>query len=234
MRGVFVTGTDTGVGKTVVCGLLAAFLRSQGVRAVTQKWVETGCAGEPSDLSVHRRLMGLPPAPPSSLPDLCPYRFSLPASPHLAAAREGKSIEASVIEAAYGRLAASHDVVLVEGAGGFLVPLSEDLLAGDLAARLGLGALVVVRNRLGCINHALLTVEAVRLRGIPLLGLVFNRPSEPDGGTPAGMLEDNARAVGEVARAPVLGEVPFLPGIEGGREAFAPTGRAILSRWRPG
>jgi dethiobiotin synthetase len=233
MRGIYVTGTDTGVGKTVVCGLLAAFLQSNGVRAATQKWVETGCDGEPSDLSVHRRLMGVAPDT-STPPDRCPYRFPLPASPHLAAARAGRTIEAPVIEAAYGRLAASYDIVLVEGTGGFLVPLSEELLAADLAAGLGLCALVVVRNRLGCINHAALTAEAIRLRGIPLLGLVFNRPSEEDRETPAEVLEDNPRVVGRITGVPVMGELPHLDDLAEGREAFAPVGRAILSRWRPG
>ena len=87
MKGVFVTGTGTGVGKTVVCGLLAGYLRARGMRVTTQKWVETGVTDGPSDIDVHRRLMGgheTAPEPPMA--DRCPYRFSLPASPHLAAA----------------------------------------------------------------------------------------------------------------------------------------------------
>ena len=176
MKGVFVTGTGTGVGKTVVCGLLAGFLRARGMRVTTQKWVETGVTNGPSDIDVHRRLMGNPgPAPEPPQADRCPYRFSLPASPHLAAAREGRRVDPAVIEAAYRRLAETHDVVLVEGAGGFLVPLTEELLTGELVARIGLPALVVVGNKLGCVNDALLTVEAVRRRGILLPGLVFNR-----------------------------------------------------------
>ena len=176
MKGVFITGTGTGVGKTVVCGLLAGFLRARGMRVTTQKWVESGGTDGPSDIDVHRRLMGDPGSAPEPPPaDRCPYRFSLPASPHLAAAREGRRVDPAVIEAAYRRIERSHDTVLVEGAGGFLVPLSEDLLTGDLVARIGLPVLVVAANRLGCVNDALLTVEAVRRRGVPLLGLVFNR-----------------------------------------------------------
>jgi dethiobiotin synthetase len=141
-------------------------------------------------------------------------------------------VDPAVIEAAYRRLAETHDVVLVEGAGGFLVPLSEELLTGDLVARIGLPVLVVAPNRLGCVNDALLTVEAVRRRGAPLLGLVFNRlPGEGDG-TRAEVRADNPRIVAEIARAPVLGEVPPLPDPVRGAEAFAPIGRAFLERWR--
>ena len=233
MKGVFVTGTGTCVGKTVVCGLLAGFLRAQGMRVTTQKWVETGVTDGPSDIDAHRRLMGAPGSTAEPPPaDRSPYRFSLPASPHLAAAREKRRVDPAVIEAAYRRLAETHDAVLVEGAGGFLVPLSEGLLTGDLVARIGLPVLVVVGNRLGCVNDALLTVEAVRRRGIPLLGLVFNRlPGEGDG-TAADVLADNPGIVVEIARAPLLGEVPLLSDPARGGAAFAPVGRAFLERWR--
>lgn len=233
MKGVFVTGTGTGIGKTLVCGLLAGFLRARGMRVTTQKWVETGVTGGPSDIDVHRRLMGDPgPAPEPPPSDRCPYRFSLPASPHLAAGLEGRRVDPAVIEAAYRRLAETHEAVLVEGAGGFLVPLSEDLLTGDLVARIGLPVLVVVRNRLGCVNDALLAAEAVRRRGLPLAGFVFNRfPGEGDG-TRAEVLADNPRIVAEIAQAPVLGEVPPLSDPARGAEAFAPLGRAFLERWR--
>jgi dethiobiotin synthetase len=233
VKGVFVTGTGTGVGKTVVCGLLAGFLRARGIRVTTQKWVETGGADGPSDIDVHRRLMGDPgsaPEPPAA--DRCPYRFSLPASPHLAAAREGRRVDPNVIAAAYRRLAKSHDAVLVEGTGGFLVPLSEELLTGDLVARIGLPVLVVAGNRLGCVNDALLAVEAVRRRGVPLFGFIFNRlPGEGDG-TPAEALADNPRIVAEITQAPVLGEVPLLSDLARGAEGFDSVGQAFLERWR--
>ena len=233
MKGVFVTGTGTGVGKTVVCGLLAGFLRARGMRVTTQKWVETGVTGGPSDIDVHRRLMGDPgPAPEPQAADRRPYRFSLPASPHLAAACEGRRVDPAVIEAAYRRLAEANDAVVIEGAGGFLVPLSEELLTGDLVARVGLPVLVVVPNRLGCVNDALLTAEAVRRRGVPLHGFVFNRlPGEGDG-TPAEVQVDNPRIVAKLTQAPVLGEVPLLSDPARGAEAFVPVGRAFLEWWR--
>ncbi|MGE5283911.1 MAG: dethiobiotin synthase [Actinomycetota bacterium] len=233
MRGVFVTGTGTGVGKTVVCGLLAGFLRSRGMRVTTQKWVETGVKDGTSDVDAHRLLMGdADPAPEMPPADRCPYRFSLPASPHLASEQEGRRVDPSVIEEAYRRLAETHDAVLVEGAGGFLVPLTEELLTGDLVARIGLSVLVVAANRLGCVNDAILTVEAVRRRGVPLLGLVFNRLPGEAGGTRAEVLADNPRIVAKITRAPVLGEVPPLSDLARGGEAFASVGRAFLERWR--
>ena len=233
MKGVFVTGTGTGVGKTTVCGLLAGFLRARGMRVTTQKWVETGVADGPSDIDVHRRLMGDPgPAPEPPSADRCPYRFALPASPHLAAAREGRRVDPGVIEAAYRRLAETHDAVLVEGVGGFLVPLSEELLTGDLVARIGLPVLVVAGNRLGCVNATLLTVEAVRRRGVPLAGIVFNRLPGEEGGTRAVVRDDNPRIVAKITQAPVLGEVPVLSDPARDAEAFARVGRAFLERWR--
>jgi dethiobiotin synthetase len=233
MKGVFVTGTDTGVGKTVVCGLLAGFLLKRGIRVATQKWVQTGAGAGPEDLAVHRRLMGMPEASPGQLPDFCPYRFPFPASPHLAAAREGEAIDASVIEAAYRRLSASHDLVLVEGTGGFLVPLTAGLLCADLVARLGLSALLVVGNRLGCVNHALLTVEAIRARGVPLEGLVFNRLPTHAEGAPEEVLVDNVRTVAKLSGVRVLGELPLLVDPATGAEAAAAAGRAFLEGWRP-
>lgn len=233
MKGVFVTGTGTGVGKTVVCGLLAGFLRARGMRVTTQKWVETGVTDGPSDIDVHRRLMGDPGEAKEPPPeDRRPYRFHLPASPHLAAAREGRRVDPAVIEAAYRRLAEAHDAVVVEGAGGFLVPLSEELLTGDLVARIGLPVLVVAANRLGCVNDALLTVEAVRRRGVPLAGFVFNRLPGGGDGTRDEVLADNPRIVAKITRAPVLGEVPPLPDAARGAEAFIPVGRAFLDWWR--
>ena len=233
MKGVFVTGTGTRVGKTVVCGLLAGFLRSRRMRVTTQKWVETGWTGGPSDIDVHRLLAGDPgPAAEPPAADRCPYRFSLPASPHLAAALEGRRVDPAVLEAAYLRLEGAHDVVLVEGAGGFLVPLSEELPTGDLVARIGLPVLVVAANRLGCVNEALLTVEAVRRRGIRLLGVVFNRLPAGEGATRAEVLADNPRIVAAISGVRVLGEVPALPDPVRGAEAFSAVGSAFLERWR--
>jgi dethiobiotin synthetase len=203
MKGIWITGTDTGVGKSVICGGLAGIWQAQGMRVITQKWVQTG-ATVPEDLLCHRALMG--DVDVLSAQDLawrCPYCLPLPASPHLAAAQAGVTIEPAVIEDAYQALAARYDRVLVEGAGGVMVPLTEELLAIDLVAHLGLGALVVVANRLGCINHALLTVEALTQRSIPVLGLIFNRFTPDEDRVQA----DNRRIIPHLTGIPVLGEV---------------------------
>ena len=224
MKGVFVTGTGTGVGKTVVCGLLAGFLRARGMRVTTQKWVETGVTDGPSDIDVHRSLMGDPgPGPEPPPADRCPYRFSLPASPHLAAAREGRRVDPAVIEAAYRRLAETHDVVLVEGG-----RLPRSALGGTVDRRSRRAdrpsVLVVAGNRLGCVNDALLTVEAVRRRGVPLDGARLQPPPGRRGRDAGGVLADNPRIVAAITRAPVLGEVPLLSDPARGAEAFAPWG----------
>jgi len=221
VNGLFITGTDTGVGKTWICGYLAGFLRAQGVRVVTQKWVQTGCAGYSEDLARHQQLSGFTPDP-ALAPLLNPYCFPFPASPHLASAREGVVIEAEVILSAYRALAAQFELVLVEGAGGVCVPLTDHLLTIDLVARLHLPAVVVVRNGLGCINHALLTLEALRARQIPLLGLIVNHTS-PDGD--ARILQDNPRIIEQLSGVPVLGSMPYLPIPDA--EAFAPIGAAL-------
>ena len=233
MRGVFITGTDTSVGKTIVCGLLAGFLRESGVNAITQKWVQTGEGGRHADLGMHRRLMGLPEdVPEDALKDLCPYRFAYPSSPHLAAKREGKVVDPAVIEAAYRRLESAHDIILVEGSGGILVPLAKGLSVCDLVARLGLSVLIVVKNRLGCVNHALLTVEAVSQRDIPVEGLIFSRVNEEESQSPEELLVDNIRTVEEITGVPVLGEVPFLADPVNDAEMFLPVGKAFFERWK--
>ena len=233
MKGVFVTGTDTSVGKTVVCGLLAGFLRKNGINAITQKWVQTGEDGRYADLGMHRRLMGLPETVSKDvLEDLCPYRFVYPSSPRLAAEREGRAVDPAVIEAAYRRLESAHDIVLVEGSGGILVPLAKGLSICDLVARLELSVLIVIGNRLGCVNHALLAVEAISSRDIPIEGLIFNRIDEGESRSPEELLADNIQVVEEITGISVLGEVPFLADPVNGADKFFPVGKAFFERWK--
>jgi len=228
MKGIFISGTDTGVGKTLITGYLAGYLRRQGVNVITQKWVQTGCQCPPEDLVMHRRLGGL-----EDDPELArlqnPYCFPLPASPHLAAPMAGATIEPEVIEHAYRQLARRFDLVLIEGVGGVLVPLREDLLTADLIARLKLRALVVVGNRLGCINHTLLTIEALQNRQIPIFGLIFNRTSNEGDEQ---ILQDNVHIIPTLSGVCSLGEMPYLPDPLQGAKAFEPIGEAVLQRWR--
>lgn len=172
--GVFVTGTDTGVGKTFVAAALLRGLCDCGLRAVGMKPVAAGI--EPGS-AVNADVCVLEEAGNVDAPlaDRNPFAFAAPIAPHLAAAYEGRAIDVDVISLAYGRLAAVSDVVVVEGAGGALVPLDgrRDML--DIAAALRLPVLLVVGMRLGCLNHALLSALAIRARGLTLAGWIANR-----------------------------------------------------------
>jgi len=172
-RGIFVTGTDTGVGKTVVATALLRGLAASGRRAAGMKPVSAGYSvGE----SVNPDVVLLCNAGNVDAPlaDRNPFAFAPAIAPHLAAAEAGVCIDLALIAAAYARLAACADVVVVEGAGGVLVPVdaTRDML--DIAARLTLPVLLVVGMRLGCLNHALLSAAAIRARGLRLAGWVAN------------------------------------------------------------
>ncbi len=178
-RLIFITGTDTGVGKSYATGLLARAYRELGVKVITAKPVQTG-AKEPEDLLLHRRLMGFPLDPPELLDLTGPYLFSYPAAPTTAAAREGKRVELKKIRDGLRKLAQDYEIVLVEGAGGLYVPFTEEYTFLDLIS-LFLGPVVVVSAaRLGTINHTVLTLKALRQRGLVISGLIYNRYFEKD------------------------------------------------------
>ncbi len=174
--GIFVTGTDTEVGKTWVAAGLVRSLRAHGIDAAAFKPVASGAARGPDgtlqneDLEALTQAMGQATAPP----DLNVYCFEPAIAPHVAAARAGVTMDLARIEGAARRLAQRHAFVVAEGAGGWRVPLAPGLDLSDLAARLGWPVLLVVGLRLGCINHARLTAEAIRHGGQSLLGWVAN------------------------------------------------------------
>jgi dethiobiotin synthetase len=173
-RGIFVTGTDTGVGKTVAAVALLRGLARSGLRAVGMKPV---AAGRAADGGANEDVVALATAGNVGAPlaDRNPYALAEAVAPHLAAAREGIALDLDVIAAAYARLGTSADVVVVEGAGGALVPLDErhDML--DIARRLRLPVLLVVGVRLGCLNHARMSALAISGRGLVLAGWVASR-----------------------------------------------------------
>ena len=173
-RGIFVTGTDTGVGKTHVAAALLRGLCAEGRRAVAMKPV--ACGIEPGE-RVNRDVTVLLAAGnvAASASDVNPYAFAPAIAPHLAAQEVGTAIDLDRIAGAYARLEALADVVVVEGVGGALVPLSGRTDVLDMAVRLRLPVLLVVGVRLGCINHALLTAQAIGARGLRLAGWVGNR-----------------------------------------------------------
>lgn len=174
MRGIFVTGTDTGVGKTFVACALLRTLRDRGVRAVGMKPVAAGIA---PGASLSEDVIALQAAAGIAAPLECvnPYAFAAPIAPHVAAAQAGRTIALDPIVEAYAALCSLADAVVVEGAGGPLVPLGPRLDMLDIAAGLRLPVLLVVGVRLGCINHALGAELAIRARGLVLAGWVANR-----------------------------------------------------------
>ena len=200
----FVTGTDTEIGKTFVsCALLHA-ARIAGFSAAGMKPVAAGidANGHNEDVEQLRAASNVVVARELTNP----YCLRAPIAPHLAAAEEGRSIAFAPIQAAYGQLAAGADVVIVEGVGGFRVPLGSDGDSADLAVALGLPVVLVVGMRLGCISHALLTAEAIAARGLLLAGWVANA-IDPAMARAA----ENLATLSELLPAPLLGSVPYAP-----------------------
>ena len=202
-RGLFVTGTDTGVGKTRVAVALIHALRAQGLRVAAMKPVAAGHAAGKLNEDVVALLQAA--NIDADVCDVNPYAFAEPIAPHIAAELAGVRIELDVVAAAYSRLAAAADVVVVEGAGGWRVPLTEHEDTADLAQRLGLPVVLVVGLRLGCLNHALLTAESVAHRRLPWAGWVGNHiePAMPQAA-------ENVAALHARLPGPCLGVQSFL------------------------
>jgi dethiobiotin synthetase len=202
-RGWFVAGTDTGVGKTRVAVALVRAMRAAGVRVAGMKPVAAGI--EPG-ATVNADVAALAQADGLALPlrDRNPYGFADAIAPHLAARDEGVAIDLAAIAAAWSRIADVADTIVVEGAGGVLVPLGQDLDMLDVARRLRLPVLLVVGVRLGCLNHALLSSRAIRDRGLQFAGWVANRidPAMARG-------DDNVAELAARLPAPLWDDVPW-------------------------
>jgi len=211
MKGFFVTGTDTGVGKTAVAAALCLLLRQRGLDAVPVKPVQTGVApDQPGDLEHCLEVCGLAPDA-GELARMNPCCFRLPASPHLAAEREGTEIDVNYLEKCCRALAERHERLVVEGAGGLLVPLTRSLTTLDLAVRLGLPLVIVARAGLGTINHCLLTIRAARDAGLKIACMVINRTSPAPESEDEKVIEaDNLRIIAELGGVNVFGPLPYL------------------------
>ncbi len=170
----FISGVDTGIGKTVATGLMARSLVARGVDVITVKMVQTGNDGFSEDLDAHRAMMGGVRFPEDDQGLTAPQTFKFPSSPLLAAGLEGRKVDLGKIAAAVDECAANHAVTLVESAGGLDVPLTEDVLTADFAAERGWPLILVTCGRLGAINHALLSIDAAKMRGIDVAGVVHN------------------------------------------------------------
>jgi len=214
-HGFFIAGTDTNIGKTLVAAALLHAYADLGYRVVGMKPVAAGAelvegvwANE--DVAMLRAAGNVQAAPEL----VNPYLFREPIAPHIAAEHKGVRIEIPRIRAAFEALAEQADVVVVEGVGGLLVPLSEDKDAADLAVALGLPLILVVGMRLGCINHALLSMEAIAARGLKLAGWVANRLD------PAmAAYDENLTTLSKRLPAPLLAELPHMANVDPQRAA---------------
>ena len=182
MSVLFISGIDTDIGKTYATGMIAKALMQQGIDVITQKLVQTGVAinldsgemGIADDILTHRQLMNLPLQPCDLNFTTCPYRYEKPASPHLSAALANETLNPEIITKSTQQLQQSYDVVLLEGAGGLLVPITEQLLTLDYIAAQGYPVVLVTSGRLGSINHTLLSLEAIKFRGLEVHSVIYN------------------------------------------------------------
>jgi len=208
-RSLLITGTDTGIGKTTVTSAIAAALRRRGCNVGVMKPVETGCEPGadgtllPAD-ALHLRWAADRETEP--LDAVCPYRFRAPLAPSVAARREAAPLDLAAVVDAVRAMMARYDPLLVEGAGGLLVPLTDAATFADLARACDLRLLVVVGNRLGAINHTRLTLDWARNAGLTVTGYVVN-PLQPEADLAARTNIDTLREL----LGPALGVMPFLP-----------------------
>ena len=174
-KGLFVTGTDTDVGKTVIAGGIARVLTDKGQRVGVFKPIASGCRNDRQGLvSDDAEFLAHCADSEESLEHICPVRYREPLAPEVAAGRANRPIDFKSIQTYYNRLVADKDVVIVEGVGGLLVPLAQDFTVAELAKQINLPLLIVAWAGLGTINHTLLTIEAARSRGLRVAGVIIN------------------------------------------------------------
>jgi len=216
--GLFVTGTDTEVGKTVGSAALLALLRHGGIDAVPMKPIQTGCtrvAGELStpDLDFCLRT-GRIEATSRERNWMCPYRFEPACSPHLAASVSEQTICLETIGHCHQYLSGAHDCVVAEGAGGVLVPIDEKRTNVDLMVFLDVPVVLVSRPGLGTLNHTLLSLRELRRAGLDVLGVLFCETTPTEWGT---IERDNRHTIERRGQVRILGNVPYMPGLADGR-----------------
>ena len=206
-KGIFITGTDTGVGKTFFACGLAALLKESGYKVGVMKPAETGCDQGEGKL-VPRDAAALKEASGCEIPleQICPYQFREPLAPSVAAEREGVRIDIDRLMSVYSEISATHDVTIVEGAGGLLVPLLPSYTYADLAKVLKLPLIVVAANKLGMINHLLLTLEHASYKGLSVLGYLLNQIEKQ----PSPAAQTNREALVSLTGVPCMGEVPYI------------------------
>ena len=185
----FISGIDTSVGKTAATGAIAKALAQAGKRVITQKMIQTGCEQVSEDIEEHRRIQGIPFTEEDREGWTCPYIFSYPCSPHMAAAKDGRTIDRQVITQATERLRERYEYVLLEGAGGLMVPNDYQSLTIDYIRDQGYPLILVTSGKLGSINHTLLSLFAAEQYGIPVKAIVYNQYPHIDALIEANTLE---------------------------------------------
>ena len=173
-QSIFVSGIDTDAGKTYCTAWWAMQLQKRGLKVITMKFLQTGCVGSSEDIEAHRRITGTGLLQEDAQGLTCPVMFSYPASAQLAARIDGVAVDLDAFDRARHELEERYDVVLVEGAGGLMVPITDDFFAIDYAAARNLPLALVTSSKLGSINHTVLSFEAVRRRGIALDAVLYN------------------------------------------------------------
>ena len=221
-KGVFITGTDTGVGKTFFACKLAALLRDSGYRVGVMKPAESGCAEREGELYPKDAiLLKEASASQDSLDKICPYQLREPLAPNVAAQREGITLDIDRLIDVYNEITSTHDITLIEGAGGLMVPLLPSYTYADFARVLKLPVVVIAANRLGMINHLVLTLEHARCKGLSVLGYVLNRLES--GASLAA--ETNREALSTLTAVICAGELPYVAPTEdaynGAADSFA-------------
>ena len=207
IKGIFITGTDTGVGKTFVASGIACALRARGIDVGVMKPFETGCRSRDGKLIPADAMTLMRSAEAADPLDLVnPYRFRAPLAPMVAAQQEGRTIETRKVKKAFRALTKMHEFLIVEGAGGIMVPLTSRTSYLDLAAELRLPVLIIARPGLGTINHTLLTIMALRARRVPIAGTVFNHSTD---GRQGPAERTNPAVIEHLSGVPVLGQVRY-------------------------
>ena len=207
-NGIFVTGTDTGVGKTVVSAALARRLRQMHCSVGVMKPVETGVPSDGCNSTDAGRLMAAAESA-DTLDLVSPYRFYSPLAPFAAARVEHRRIEASEIVRRFSRLASNYSCVLVEGAGGVLAPMGEDWAIRELIVRLELSVVLVGRAGLGGVNHALLTLECLQRAGATVIALVLNETTDASTAVEQSQVASTAALLKATAGVPLWGPLPY-------------------------
>lgn len=171
---LFITGIDTDAGKTYATAWLQQQLLNSGKTVITQKFIQTGCVGSSEDIDAHRRITGTGPYPEDAIGLTAPIIFTYPASAQLAARLDGREIDLELVDNARTELAKRYDIVLIEGAGGLMVPITDTFTTIDYIATRKLPVVLVTNARLGSINHTILSLEAIKSRGLELHSVLYN------------------------------------------------------------